>query len=60
MKSEAEWNQEILRVILEIHQEFPELTASIQKFPLKAVENTSEEEYLLALKEYRNAITELL
>tara|TARA_R110002072_G_scaffold15386_2_gene61814 strand:- start:607 stop:849 length:243 start_codon:yes stop_codon:yes gene_type:complete len=60
MKTESEWSQEILKITMEIRQEFPELSKYIKEMPVQIVEKETEGEYISAMKKYRDSLTNLV
>lgn len=59
MKTETEWSQEILKITMEIQQEFPELSKYIKEMPVKVVEKDEEGEYSKVMKEYYDSLKDL-
>jgi hypothetical protein len=60
MKTETEWSQEILKITMEIQQEFPELSKYIKEMPVKVVEKDEEGEYSKVMKEYYDSLKDLV
>jgi len=59
MKTETEWNQDILKITMKIHQEFPELSKYIEEMPEEFGDKVTEDENLKALKEYYDSLRDL-
>jgi len=58
MKSEKEWDQEILRIITTIRQKYPELTKYINEMPVN--NSKTDEISTQTLEDYYNSLEELI
>ncbi len=60
MKTETDWDKDILRVTLEIQQKYPELVKYINEIPVKLTEKDSKEINIKNLKEYYNSLVNVI
>lgn len=60
VKTESDWDQDINKIIMEIHQNFPELVKYITEIPLKVSVMDSNEINSKNLQEYYNSLVELV
>jgi hypothetical protein len=55
MKTETDWDKDILRITLEIQKKYPELVKYLNEIPVKLIEKDSKEINIKNLKEYYNS-----
>lgn len=60
MKTVAEWDQDIVKITMEIHQKYPELSKYIKEMPQKMLSNGEEGVTVRSLEDYYNSLKELL
>lgn len=60
MKTEAEWDQEIISITMRIHQKFPELSKYIKEVPTKLPGSDNLEINAKNLEEYYNSLKEII
>ena len=60
MKTEIEWEQDIINITMRIHQEFPELSKYIEEVPLDVSGKDKEVINIKTLKAYYNSLEEML
>ncbi len=60
MKTAIEWEQEIIKITMKIHQEYPELSKYIKEIPSKVSAKDDDEIHRKDLKEYYNSLDEIL
>ncbi len=52
MKTEIEWDKDILKITMEIHEKYPELIKFIEEIPVKHVDRDDKQVTLKNLEEY--------
>lgn len=60
MKTETDWDKDILRITLEIQKKYPELVKYLNEIPVKLTEKDSEEINIKNLKEYYNSLVSVV
>ncbi len=60
VKTESDWDQDINKITMEIHQKFPELVKYITEIPLKVYDKDSQEINSKNLQNYYNTLSELV
>ncbi|SOE21339.1 hypothetical protein SAMN06298216_1810 [Spirosomataceae bacterium TFI 002] len=60
MKTEKEWDQEIIKITMKIHEEYPELSKYIKEMPQKEFSDKKEGVNVSMLEEYYNSLKELV
>ena len=59
-KTKAAWEQDIIHILMKIHQEFPELAKYIKEIPVKFSESDAEGFTTSNLKDYYGSLAEVL
>lgn len=60
MKTEIEWNQDIINITTRIHQEFPELAKHIREMPVKTSEKDNEGVNIKNLEDYYHSLAKMV
>ncbi len=60
MKTEMDWNQDILRITMEIDQKFPELTKYINEIPVKIPEKDNKRINTKNLEDYYFSLVDIV
>lgn len=60
MKTEKEWNADILKITMSIKDNFPELMKYVSEIPLKTMEQDSAEITLKNLKDYFDSLEAII
>lgn len=60
MKTEKEWSQEVLKITMEIREQFPELSKYIKEMPLTVTSNDTAGENIEEIKDYHDSLKDVV